>query len=135
MSSQLHASRRKTAVACLDAKHLFLFDNPCFHSDTEEDQEGNLWKRKPSWRSEELSNFYSQVDQITLNLIRGSKNHGHISKNIVSLRKDSSIASHTLVCPSNLPTNCYNIDNLSLSQFLLICHNPSFTIPSLSHLL
>ncbi|OAV87095.1 hypothetical protein PTTG_29577 [Puccinia triticina 1-1 BBBD Race 1] len=99
-----------TCVAlCLPASLTRIFLDPACTSDTEEDDEGNLYGMHLPWRSQELTQFAHKLDVATVERLRKGKGTQYVNRvKLLELRQRDPInTSFVVPVPICLPCNCY----------------------------
>lgn len=111
--------------------------DPGCTSNTEEDNQGRLLCMHLPWRSQELSNFFQNLDKATVERIRKEKGAQYVQRSkMLELRRQPAIKTSKLyTVPAGLPPNCYNPHFLEskpkVAQDVLKSHHKSVELPSI----
>ncbi|POV98141.1 hypothetical protein PSHT_14190 [Puccinia striiformis] len=107
---QLSDHRVDTCVALsLPATITRAFMNPACTSDTEEDDEGNLYRMHVPWRSPELTQLAHKLDEATVERLRKEKGSRYVqrTKLLELCRRDPINIPRVVTVPIGFPHNFY----------------------------
>ncbi|POV96516.1 hypothetical protein PSTT_15598, partial [Puccinia striiformis] len=106
---QLSDHRVDTCVALSLRNYHRAFMNPACTSDTEEDDEGNLYRMHVPWRSPELTQLAHKLDKATVERLRKEKGSRYVQRTkLLELRRRDPInIPRVVTVPIGFPHNFY----------------------------